>query len=136
MAERIIAEGIEVSMGERLKSARPLGGGCIGEVYGIELEDGTPLVAKVDRDGDSHLEREAYMFRYLRERSELPVPEVYLGSERLLLMQFVEGSSLAKPEEAAEVIAFLASSKASFVTGGEYKVDGGMLAALGVALPE
>ena len=43
---------------------------------------------------------------------------------------------VAKPEEVAEVIAFLASPKASFVTGGEYKVDGGMLAALGVALPE
>ncbi len=43
---------------------------------------------------------------------------------------------VAKPEEVAEVIAFLAGPKASFVTGGEYKVDGGMLAALGVALPE
>jgi NAD(P)-dependent dehydrogenase (short-subunit alcohol dehydrogenase family) len=43
---------------------------------------------------------------------------------------------VARPEEVAEVISFLASSKASFVTGGEYKVDGGLLAALGVALPE
>jgi NAD(P)-dependent dehydrogenase (short-subunit alcohol dehydrogenase family) len=43
---------------------------------------------------------------------------------------------VAKPEEVAEVIAFLASERASFVTGGEYKVDGGLLAALGVALPE
>ena len=93
MAERIIAEGVEDSLGERLKSARPLGGGCIGEVYRVDLEDGTPLVAKVDRDGESHLEREAYMLRYLREKSELPVPEVYHGSERLLLMQFIEGSS-------------------------------------------
>jgi NAD(P)-dependent dehydrogenase (short-subunit alcohol dehydrogenase family) len=43
---------------------------------------------------------------------------------------------VAKPEEVAEVISFLASDRASFVTGGDYKVDGGMLAALGVALPE
>src|ERR671917_1238199 len=43
---------------------------------------------------------------------------------------------VARPEEVAEVISFLASSRASFVTGGEYKVDGGLLAALGVALPE
>lgn len=43
---------------------------------------------------------------------------------------------VARPEEVAEVIAFLASSRASFVTGGEYKVDGGMLATLGVTLPE
>jgi fructosamine-3-kinase len=93
VAERIVASGVEVSLGERLKSARQMGGGCIGEVYRVELEDGTPLVAKVDREGGAHLDREAYMLRYLREKSELPVPEVYHGSETLLLMEFVEGSS-------------------------------------------
>jgi fructosamine-3-kinase len=93
LVERIVAEGVETSLGERLKSVRQLGGGCIGEVYRAELEDGTPLVAKLDREGESHLEREAYMLRYLREKSELPVPEVYHGSERLLLMEFVEGDS-------------------------------------------
>ena len=112
MAEGIIAAGVEVSLGERLKSARPMGGGCIGEVYKVELEDGTPLVAKVDREGESHLEREAYMLRYLREKSELPVPEVYHGSGTLLLMEFVEGSSRFSDRaerHAAELLAALHS---------------------------
>ena len=93
MTERLLAEEIERHLGERLLNTRPLGGGCIGEVYRVELADGTPLVAKVDREGASHLEREAYMLRYLRERSELPVPELFHGSETLLLMEFVEGES-------------------------------------------
>src|SRR5215213_6685618 len=93
-------------------SVRPLGGGCIGEVYRAELEEGTPLVAKVDRNGESHLEREAYMLHYLREKSELPVPEVYHGSGTLLLMEFVEGSSRfsdGAERHAAELLAALHS---------------------------
>lgn len=110
VAERLIAEGVEAHLGERLLSVRPLGGGCIGEVYRAELSDGTPFVAKVDREGASHLEREAYMLRYLRERSGLPVPEVYHGSETLLLMEFVEGASTfseAAERHAAELLAAL-----------------------------
>lgn len=110
MAEGLIAGGVEAHLGERLRSARPLGGGCLGEVYRAELEDGTPLVAKVDREGGSHLDREAYMLRYLRERSDLPVPEVYHGSETLLLMEFVEGESVfsdGAERHAAELLAGL-----------------------------
>lgn len=43
---------------------------------------------------------------------------------------------LGTPEELGELIAFLASDRASFITGGEYKIDGGLLAGLGVRLPE
>ena len=93
MAERLIAEGVEAHLGERLQSVHPLGGGCIGEVYRAELTDGTPIVAKVDGAGEAHLGRESYMLRYLREKSDLPVPEVFHGSETLLLMEFVEGES-------------------------------------------
>src|ERR671913_2569690 len=110
VAEKFVAEGVEAHLGERMLSVRPLGGGCIGEVYRAELEEGPPLVAKVDRNGESHLEREAYMLRYLREKSNLPIPEVYHGSETLLLMEYVEGSSRfsdGAERHAAELLAAL-----------------------------
>ena len=110
MAEGLVAEGVLAHLGERLRSVRPLGGGCIGEVYRAELEDGTPLVAKVDRGGEAHLDREAYMLRYLRERTDLPVPEVLQGSQTLLLMEFVEGTSRFSGEaehHAAELLSTL-----------------------------
>lgn len=43
---------------------------------------------------------------------------------------------VARPGEVADVIAFLASDRASFVTGISMPIDGGLLAATAVALPE
>ncbi|WP_394834274.1 SDR family oxidoreductase [Pendulispora rubella] len=43
---------------------------------------------------------------------------------------------IARPSEVAEVIAFLASERASFVTGTSLPVDGGLLCTVGVALPD
>jgi fructosamine-3-kinase len=106
----MLAEDVERHIGERLLSARAIGGGCIGEVYRVELAEGTTLVAKVDREGESYLDREAYMLRYLRERSELPIPEVFYGSETLLLMEFIEGGSRfseGAERHAAELLAAL-----------------------------
>jgi NAD(P)-dependent dehydrogenase (short-subunit alcohol dehydrogenase family) len=43
---------------------------------------------------------------------------------------------VARPEEIAAAIAYLAGPEASFVTGAELRVDGGLLATLPVPLPE
>jgi NAD(P)-dependent dehydrogenase (short-subunit alcohol dehydrogenase family) len=43
---------------------------------------------------------------------------------------------VGRPEEVGAMIAFLCGPDAGFCTGAEFKVDGGLLAKLGVALPE
>jgi NAD(P)-dependent dehydrogenase (short-subunit alcohol dehydrogenase family) len=62
------------------------------------------------------------------DRSEEDMVRAWGGSHPL--------GRVARPEEVAEVIAFLVGDRASFVTGAELKVDGGLLAQIAVGLPE
>ncbi|GAA0949598.1 SDR family NAD(P)-dependent oxidoreductase [Nonomuraea longicatena] len=43
---------------------------------------------------------------------------------------------VARPAEVAEMVAFLAGERSSFITGAEHRVDGGLLAQVPVVLPE
>ena len=62
----------------------------ISQVLRVDLEDGQSVVAKVG-DGSHDLTIEAYMLRYLRKHSGLPVPAVLHDQPNLLLMEFVRG---------------------------------------------
>lgn len=67
-----------------------LAGGMISEVIKIEFRNRDALVAKIG-DGAPDLRIEGFMLRYLREKSNLPVPEVYHAEADLLLMAFIDG---------------------------------------------
>ena len=58
---------------------------------------------------------------------DVPIPEVFerWGKNHPL-------GRIGTPEEVAELAAFLVSDKAAFCTGGDYLVDGGLLAGIGV----
>jgi fructosamine-3-kinase len=88
-----IRQEIETVAGIAVSDISSLGGGCIGQVYRVSLVDGTAMVAKVDEQEDPCLDVEGYMLQFLREQSDLPVPEVLLSSPSLLLMSFLPGES-------------------------------------------
>jgi fructosamine-3-kinase len=72
----------------------PMGGGCVSAVYLVRLKQGGRIVAKVDETGAASLPVEAFMLRYLRDNTSLPVPEVLHAADSLLLMEYIPGESL------------------------------------------
>lgn len=99
---------IRDALGVEARKAAPLSGGCVGEVYRVDLADGRRAVAKADNSVQPRLDVEGYMLQYLRAHSALPVPEVYHCAPTLLLMEFVDGASQFSAEaerHAAELLA-------------------------------
>ena len=80
-------------IGHSVSDIAPLGGGCVSAVYEVWLDDGRRLVVKHDEVGGGGLAVEAFMLRYLAERTPLPVPAVYAVNDNLLVMAYVEGDS-------------------------------------------
>lgn len=107
---------IETALGVRPVSAQTLSGGCVGEVYKVELAGGAVIVAKVSENAAAKLGLEGWMLRYLAEHSHLPVPTVLHSSDELLLMEFITGEShfgAAAQGHAAELLAGLHTIRAS-----------------------
>jgi len=84
---------LESILNARITHLGPLTGGCVGEVYRVDMADGRGLVVKVDRAASPALAREAWMLRYLAERTRLPAPQVVYSAPDLLIMTFLPGRS-------------------------------------------
>ncbi len=63
---RRIEETIAEAAGSPPVRIKPLGGGCIGDVSRVTLEDGRTVVAKTVDKG-SRLDLEGFMLRYLAD---------------------------------------------------------------------
>jgi len=88
--DSVLQSSLERALQRRLRAWRPLSGGMISQVLRVELDDGESIVAKVG-DGSHDLRIEAYMLRYLRKHSGLPIPAVLHDEANLLMMEFVDG---------------------------------------------
>lgn len=103
-----LAGPVEAVAGRRPRRIAPLPGGCIAQVYKVELEGGGALVAKVAPEGG--LAEEAAMLSDLAKLSELPLPPVLHAADDLLLMDYVDsggGIDAAAEAHAAELLAAL-----------------------------
>ena len=105
-----MTEDLETALSSTLDSTpervTELEGGMIGSVYRVNLADGRTVVAKT---GETPLETEAFMLRYLADESDLPVPEVYHGSDDLLVLEHVVGTTTHDERVARDAATHLAS---------------------------
>jgi len=103
-----LAARIEAALGRRPRRRARMSGGCIAEIYRVDL-DGETVVAKLGR-APGALPTEAYMLRYLRQHSALPVPDVLYVDDDLLVMSFIAGGDPlddSAERHAAELLAAL-----------------------------
>ena len=105
--ESALADRVAAALDARPVELTALDGGMIGSVHRVELEDGRTVAAKT---GDTPLEIEAFMLRYLASESDLPVPAVLRADDELLVLEYVAGESTFSPaaeRDAADHLAAL-----------------------------
>jgi len=95
---------IEEIIDSEISDHSVLEGGLIGDVYRIDLKSGKSMTLKM---GDTPLNIEANMLRYLRKETELPVPEVYHSSNNYILMDYIEGHNYREDNLEKEAAKFL-----------------------------
>lgn len=107
MTAPALIKRIEIRLGGAAKKLRPLSGGCVGEVFGLEV-NGTPYALKVDRAASGTLATEGRMLDYLQRHPVLPAPQALDYDDSFLLMDWVPGSASPGPAEEAHAAELLA----------------------------
>ncbi len=112
-----ILETLEQVTGRRPDRTMPLHGGCVSDVFRVDLDDGEPVVVKTG-DADCGLVLEAGRLAYLRAHSDLPLPEVLHAEETLLVLSWIENDGHL--DERAETDAAAVMAALHGVTGDRY----------------
>ncbi len=86
-----LQEEIEKATGTRVLAMAPLSAANNAQIYRLLLEGNIARVAKVAERG---LDTEAWMLKFLKQNSKLPVPEVYYNNEHIILMEFIESHDM------------------------------------------
>lgn len=105
-----VQSALETAVASPLQEIVPLGGGQIGQVFRVQLANGSRFVAKFDDQPQPQLDIEGDMLRYLAIHSQLPVPAVMHCQPHLLLLEWMPGQSgisARAEEDAAEHLAAL-----------------------------
>ena len=98
---------IEREMKVNITSIAPLSAANYAQIYRMTCSGGEVFVAKVAERG---LDSEAFMLKYLRQNTKLPVPQVYFCNEHVIIMEFIESHHVLDAQSqrhAAELLAAL-----------------------------
>lgn len=107
MISPAIYSEVEQALDLHITAVAPLSAANNAQIYRLAFANGEVRVAKVAEKG---LETEAWMLKYLREKSSLPVPEVFYSNEHVIIMEFVQSTGMIDyriESAAAEQIAAL-----------------------------
>ena len=102
-----IQSEIEKEMKARITMIAPLSAANNAQIYRIALDASRIYVVKVAERG---LDTEAWMLKYLAEKTRLPVPKMHYSNEHVIVMDFIEthyGIDALGTKNAAELLAEL-----------------------------